>query len=120
MEVASGFLAMAKYLSYIWSPNLIGDESPYTESTVALIFCALATFLLYSDIGNVGRISVFLWSGTVGAIVVTLLAGLSHFDSDNLGTLPEGAFAMPGILSSVALAMKLGFYDMAGTLLYRP
>ena len=114
MEVASGFLAMSKYLSYVWSPSVVGDHSPYTEGTVALVFCAVATALLYQDLSAVGRISSLLWAGTCGAIAATLVAGFSHFDAANLGVCPADAFQMPGFLASVALAMKLGAYDMAG------
>jgi len=114
MEVASGFLAMARYLSYVTSPDTVGDEHPLTENFTALVFCGLATALLYKDVAHVGATTQILWAGTVMAIVATLVAGFSHFDADNFGSIPAGALEMPGILGSIAIAMRLGVYDMAG------
>jgi len=98
----------------VTTPELVGDHHPYQEAVLALFFCICATALLYNDTSHVGASTQFLWAGTVVAIVATLVAGFSHFDADNFGTVPDGALEMPGLIGAIAIAMRLGVYDMAG------
>jgi len=110
MEVASGFVAMAQYLAYI-----TGDTSYGHHAGLAFVFCALTCFLLYNDIGSVGKITMTLWVGTVGAILFALIAGFANFNGENLVS-PDAPFSGPGIevFFGLGLAARIGIYDFTG------
>ncbi|MGC1781040.1 MAG: APC family permease [Acidobacteriaceae bacterium] len=83
LSTASGAVGLADYAGYLW-PNLHrfwfgnGHFAVTFASLVAMAACALATFLIYSGIQTVGRISRVLSIGVVLAILWVIVSGLTH------------------------------------------
>lgn len=107
MEIASGFIAIGEYLAYV--------TQTYTyehHTLIAFGCCIICTGLLYRNISDVGTVAVILWVGMCCAIAFTLLAGFSHFSTDN--------FAVPKITNTGTLIWSLGncarfgVYDFTG------
>lgn len=109
MELASGSIAIAQYLSY-----LDGDASYWHHSSIACSLCAFQTLLLYRGVEDVGRISLLIWVCMLGTIGFVLVSGFAHFHPEWLQA-PEEAFASPsGFVIGMGAAMRLGIYDFTG------
>lgn len=109
MEIASGFTAMSQYLGYVsgmtlwWQHGLLGCA-----------FCFFTIAILYRDISIVGKTTLVLWAVTLFSIAFTVIAGFSHFDSDNL-KIPPGAFSNVGkIAVGIGAGARIGVYDFSG------
>jgi len=107
MEIASGFIAIGEYLAYVT------ETYTYEHHTfIAFGCCIVCTGLLYRNINDVGTVAVILWVGMCCAIAFTLLAGFSHFSTDN--------FSIPKITNTGTLIWSLGncarfgVYDFTG------
>lgn len=92
LSTASGAVGLAQYASYLW-PKLNVSWFTYqldmgawlhvhlavtVGSIVAMIACGFATFLIYSGIHTIGRISRVLSIGVLLAIVWVIASGLGH------------------------------------------
>lgn len=109
MEIASGFIAIAQYLSYI-----TGIDNYQQNSFLAFFFCLLSIFGLYRKVSEIGKLTTFLWLATLSAIMYTIIAGFSHFDSSNFA-LPAGAFSDSGqFVLSLGAVCRFGVYDFTG------
>lgn len=108
MEIASGFLAIASYMDYIW------DMTDLQESLLAASFAIVAMALVYFGADQVDSISVILWVGSLIAIIFTLWVGLSHFAPEKLEADADVWDNTPKLLWSLGSAMRFGIYDFMG------
>jgi APA family basic amino acid/polyamine antiporter len=82
---------------------------------VAIAACALAVFLLWRKIGDVGRLSKLLWVGVMGTIAWVIVAGLTHFDRARAFDFPTNAFRMDdAFFAGMGAALLVATYDYWG------
>jgi len=109
MEIASGFVAIAQYMSYITD-----DDNYWRQSALAASLCAISVALLYQGVEEIGRVTAILWAFTVGSIVFCLVIGFSNFQSAHFEA-PEHAFSnIPALLIGIGTAARYGVYDFTG------
>ena len=110
LEIASGYVGFAQYLSYFWR-SMTPTESKLVAAGLAVVMVAL----LYRRVGGVAKITVVLWSGmliTVGAVMVS---GMLHFSSAVAFDFPPHAFTIStGFLLGLGGAMRIAMYDFLG------
>lgn len=109
LEIASGFIAMSQYLSYI-----TGFDEWWQHALIGLAFCIVSVALLWRDTGEVGNTTLALWIGTILAIAFTLIAGFSHFNPKNLEAPPDAYSDGFKLFWSFGVAMRIGIYDFMG------
>jgi amino acid transporter len=109
-ELASSFIAMSDYLSYI-----TGATTEYWIKTpLAIAFLLFCFFLLYRKINDVGKLALGLWGITIFAVIFTFIAGFSNLNVENLKA-PPGAFSDRSmVILGLAAATRFGVYDMTG------
>ena len=76
LEIASGYIGFAKYVSYLWSGS--------TETRVFLIAAVVGlvnVVVLYRRIGSIARLTIALWIGVLVATIGVVATGATHFDS---------------------------------------
>lgn len=109
MEAASGFIATAQYVAYI-------DET-YTylhHSMIAFGMCVGTTWALYREIDEVDTITLVLWAFTIAAIIFTIIAGFSFYNSEYI-ELPDDAFSDgAAFFGSMGVAARFAVYDFTG------
>jgi basic amino acid/polyamine antiporter, APA family len=133
LSIASGCLGIARYAEYVW-PRL---GHIFVERTVSLgiphlgaldfrVFisggtffamasCLLALLLLYRRISVIGQLARYLSVGVLGAILLVIVAGLSHFSAARAFSFPPGAFQLSwGFFLGLGSAMLLATYDYWG------
>ena len=133
LSIASGCLGIARYAEYV-SPRL---AHVLVERTVSLGFphlgalefrlfinggtfvamgcCLLALVLLYRRISIIGQLARYLSVGVLGAILLVIVAGVTHFDAARAFTFPPGAFRLSGgFFLGLGSAMLLATYDYWG------
>jgi amino acid transporter len=109
LEVASGNIGFANYLSYMLP--LSGSGKRYTAVAVGL----LAVLLLYRRIESVGKLMVALWAGVLLTLGVVLACGLPHFRAQTVFDFPPHAFTFSqGFLLGLGSAMLVAMYDFLG------
>src|SRR5215813_759143 len=133
LSIASGCLGIARYAEYVW-PRLAHVLVERTVSLgipglgalefrlfinggtfVAMGSCLLALALLYRRISIIGQLARYLSVGVLGAILLVIVAGLSHFDAARAFSFPAGAFQFSGgFLLGLGSAMLLATYDYWG------
>jgi APA family basic amino acid/polyamine antiporter len=117
LSTASGAVGLADYAGYLW-PSLhrfwfgSGHFAVTFVSLVAMAACALATFLIYSGIQTVGRISRVLSIGVVLAILWVIVSGLTHMHA---ATAPlVHAFMSQHPLNSFSAGLLIAIYNYGG------
>ncbi|MGE3308931.1 MAG: APC family permease [Limisphaerales bacterium] len=110
LEIASGFIGMAKYLGYVW-PSMTRPQE--------LLVCAgagiVAIALLYRRIRSIGWITVCLWIGTLVTVTLVILSGAFHFSAARAFSFPDGAFNFStGFFLGLGAAARVGIYDYLG------
>ncbi len=110
LEIASGYIGFAKYLSYLWA-----------GSTTTRVFAVAAAVglvnvaLLYRQVTSVAKLTVALWAGVLVATAAVMIAGASHFDPKVAFDFPPGAFRFSlGFLVGLGAASRIGVYDYLG------
>jgi amino acid transporter len=110
LEIASGYIGFAQYLSYVWHGA--------TGRMVMLICAAVGTVnivLLYRRITSIARITVSLWVGTLVTTVAVIASGLVRFDPAIAFDVPPDAFRFSlGFLMGLGAAARIGVYDYLG------
>lgn len=110
LELASGYIGFARYLSYIWQ----GLGSNY-YFWVAAAVGVLNIALLYRQITSIGRITVSLWLGMLATIFAVLATGATHFDPKLVFDFPSGGFTFSvGFFLGLGGATRIGVYDCLG------
>ena len=110
LEIASGFVGMVQYASFIW-PFL-------NETTIrALAFTVgLFTIILhYNRVKFVGAITVFLWIVMLVTVSITIIVGMTHFNVHDAFVFPNGWFSFSwGFVSALGSATLIAMYDLMG------
>lgn len=133
LSVASGAIGLSQYAAYIFPaletqhfarefhlPLPVAGSLDIrllvnTGTFVAIGVCALAVFLLYRRITQVGWISRLLWVGVIGTIVWVIASGLVKFDASRAFSFPPNAFELnSGFFLGLGSAMLVATYDYWG------
>jgi amino acid transporter len=111
LEIASGYIGFAKYSGYLWPGLSQGQGLAIVVVTVGLLNIAL----LYRTIGQIGRLTVTLWVGTLLTSAAVIVTGALHFDAARAFDFPPGAFDFSvGFLLGLGAASRVGIYDYLG------
>lgn len=120
LSTASGAVGLADYATYLW-PRLnvrwfsSNHLSVTFASLVAMAACALATFLIYSGIQTIGRISRVLSVGVLLAIVWVIVSGLTqmHATAPHIHAL-AGQHGLGGFSAGLLIAIYNygGYYNI--------
>jgi amino acid transporter len=133
LSIASGCLGIARYAEYVW-PGLSHIYTDHTVSLslgflgsldfrlyitngtfVAMASCLLALWLLYRRVSVIGQLARYLSVGVLGAILLVIVAGLSHFNRARAFSFPPGAFHFSsGFIAGLGAAMLVATYDYWG------
>jgi len=124
LEVASGNIGLADYLSYIWRSLRQGFDLPglglhvdgmWTLRLVAAGVAVLTVILHYRRIRGVAKITVALWAGMLITTGWTVIAGLSHFNPRVVFDFPPSAFSFGfGFVMGLGQATLIAMYDYMG------
>jgi amino acid transporter len=133
LSIASGCLGIARYAEYVWpslshvlvertvSLGLWGLGSLefrlfITHGTfLAMASCLLALWLLYRRVSVIGQLARYLSVGVLGAILLVIVAGLTHFNPARAFTFAPGAFNFSsGFITGLGAAMLVATYDYWG------
>jgi amino acid transporter len=110
LEMASGFIGMARYVSFIW-PQM-------TDLHVrAFAFSAglLTIVLHYNRVKFVGTVTIVLWVIMLLTVGATLWAGLTHFHLQRALDFPPGWFSLSwGFVAGLGSATLIAMYDLLG------
>jgi amino acid transporter len=110
LEIASGYIGFAKYLSYIWR-----DMTPFEAKLVCAGVGILAVVLLYRRITSIGKITVVLWAGTALTVLSVIASGALKFNPRIAFDFPPNAFHFSfGFLLGLGAAARIGIYDYLG------
>lgn len=121
LEVASGNIGMADYLSFVfpilkasWVIPVLGWKLTAVKLTAAGV--ALFTIWLhYRRIGSVAKIAVALWVGMLITTGWTIVAGLTHFNWHTAFSFPPNAFSFSwGFVLGLGSATLIAMYDYMG------
>lgn len=109
-EIASGYVGMVHYISFIW-PGL-------TETHIRLLafITGIFTILLhYNKIKFVGRVTVILWSIMLLTVALTIFISLKHFNSSYVFDFPDNWFNFSwGFLMGLGGSTLIAMYDLLG------
>jgi amino acid transporter len=110
LEIASGYIGFANYLSYIWTG--------LTSRGLIAICAAVGVvniLLLYRRITSIAKITVTLWVGTLITTVAVIVTGIVHFDRRIAFDFPPNAFSFSlGFLFGLGAASRVAVYDYLG------
>ncbi|HUL73708.1 MAG TPA: amino acid permease [Vicinamibacterales bacterium] len=110
LEIASGYIGFAKYLSYLWT-----GLTPLKLLLIAGAVGAVNVVLLYRRITFVAKLTVGLWIGVLVATITVMVTGVTHFDRGVAFDFPPGAFGFSlGFLFGLGAASRIGVYDYLG------
>ena len=109
LEIASGFVAMSQYLSYF---TKVQDNLHH--GIIGLCFCLVTCAVLFNNTAVAGKLSVFLWVGTVVAIVFVVVTGFAHFKAENLYLPPDAFQPASGFVLGLGMSARIGVYDFTG------
>ena len=110
LEIASGCIGFAQYMAYLRLPI-----TPRQSQFVPAAVCILATALLYRRITAVGKITLFLWIGTMLTMAAVVIGGATHFNPKLAFDFPPGAFKFSwGFVLGIGAASRVGMYDYLG------
>lgn len=104
LEIASGFIGFAQYLKYLWAGA--SDRAVLLAAAGAGLGCIV---LLYRPIGNIARIMVGLWIGTLVTIAAVIFTGATHFDAKLAFDFPPNAWDLtPNFWFGLGAASAVG------------
>lgn len=113
LEIASGNIAIAQYLGYLFP--LSGTQGKFVAAGMGV----LATVLLYRKITSIARLMIALWIGMLLTVAWLIISGLWHFDATRALDFPSGAFDFNrsfflGLSSATLYVMYcyLGYYGV--------
>src|SRR5262245_61521963 len=110
LEIASGYIGFANYLSYIWT-----GLTPSQMIEVAAGVGVVNIVLLYRRITSIATITVVLWIGTLVTTLAIIGTGMLHFDHRVAFDFPPGSFTFSiGFLFGLGAASRVAVYDYLG------
>jgi amino acid transporter len=126
LEVATGAIGLAKYLSYFlpalaepawnWGSLLpFLDRNVVWEQVAAIGIMVLVTVLAYRRIAVAGRLMVVLWAGMLITVAWVITAAFSHFKPALAFDFPQGAWALNSKNAfGLGMALAIAMYDYFG------
>lgn len=109
-EIASGYIGMMHYVSFIW-PSL-------NEIHIRLLAFATGIFTIilhYNKIKFVGTMTIILWIIMLITVASTITVGIIHFNPANAFTFPDRWFNFSwGFLMGLGGATLIAMYDLLG------
>jgi len=110
LEIASGFVGMVQYASFIW-PFLNG-----TNIRILAFGVGIMTIILhYNRVKFVGAVTVFLWIVMLVTVSITIVVGLTHFHVQDAFAFTHGWFSFSwGFVSGLGSATLIAMYDLMG------
>lgn len=110
LEIASGYIGFAQYLSYFWS-----GLPERTLWVVAAAVGILNISLLYRRVDHIATMTVALWLGALATALGVIATGLWQFDAAVAFDIPPHAFTPSlGFLIGLGTATRVGVYDYLG------
>jgi amino acid transporter len=110
LEIASGYIGFAKYVSYLWT-----GLTPLKLLLIAAGVGVVNVVLLYRRIMFIAKVTIGLWIGVLVATAVVMATGVTHFDRRVAFDFPLGAFGFSlGFLFGLGTASRIGVYDYLG------
>ena len=110
LEIASGYIGFAHYLSYLWSGSTAGRAF-----LVAAGVGTVNVVLLFRQIRSIATLTIALWVGVLAATIVVVVTGALHFDPRRAFDFPPNAFRFSvGLLFGLGAATRIGVYDYLG------
>ncbi len=110
LEIASGFVGMLQYASFIW-PLLSETNIRVLAFTVGI----LTIILHYNRVKFVGAVTIFLWVVMLVTVCATIVVGLTHFHVQYAFVFPRGWFSFSfGFVSGLGSATLIAMYDLMG------
>ncbi|MEP7363763.1 MAG: APC family permease [Acidobacteriota bacterium] len=110
LEIASGLIGFAQYVSYFWHGMTIW----HTRAVVVAVGVAVIA-LLYRKTGDVGKLTVVLWIGMLATVVWIIASGIFRFNAAIAFDFPPGAFEFSrGFALGLGSAMLIAMYDFLG------
>src|ERR1039457_3203979 len=110
LEIASGYIGFAQYLSYLRS-----GMGAFQMRLAVLVVGVLVIALLYRGIQSVGRLTVVLWIGMLATVTWILGAGFAHFDARRAFDFSPHAFAiLPAFMAGLGGATLIAMYNFLG------
>jgi amino acid transporter len=110
LEIASGYIGFAQYLSYLRS-----GMGAFQMHLAVLVVGVLVIALLYRGIQFVGRLTVVLWIGMLATVAWIVAAGFAHFDARRAFDFPPHAFAIsPAFMAGLGGATLIAMYNFLG------
>lgn len=110
LEIASGYIGFAQYATYV-VPGLGGNAGRLIMAGVGILIIVL----LYRRITDIGRITVFLWAGTLLTVGTVVVSGPFRFDPKVAFDWPPGAFSFSlGFFMGLGSAARVAIYDYLG------
>lgn len=110
LEIASGYIGITNYLSYIWK-----GITPLQTMLVVTTIGIINIFLLYRKIASIGKLTISLWVGTLLTTLAVIITGALNFDARLAFDFPPGAFNFSlGFFFGLGAASRIGIYDYLG------
>lgn len=110
LEIASGYVGMVHYISFIW-PGL-------TETHIRLLAFTTGIFTIvlhYNRIKFVGAITIILWIIMLITVALTIFVGITHFNPHNAFDFPDNWFSFSwGFLMGLGGSTLIAMYDLLG------
>jgi len=114
LEIASGNIAIAQYVDYLWQ-----GLTPLQNKLVAAAAGLIATILLYRKITSIAKLMMTLWIGMLMTVAWVITAGLLNFKPTLAMSVPDNAFSFStgffmGLGSATLYVMYcyLGYYGV--------
>jgi amino acid transporter len=126
LEVATGAIGLAKYLSYFvpslaetawnWGRFLpVVTMNVVWEQVAAIGIMVLVTALAYRRIAVAGRLMVALWIGMLITVAWVIATGMTHFDPALAFDFPQGAWTVNSKNTiGLGMALAIAMYDYLG------
>jgi amino acid transporter len=110
LEIASGYIGLAKYLRYLWP-----EMSALGAGAVICGVGLLNILLLYRRVNSVAFITVCLWVGTLLTTGIVIVTGAMNFNPAIAFDFPAGGMDFSlGFLLGLGAATRVGVYDYLG------
>lgn len=110
LEIASGLIGFAQYATYLM-PALAGGGKYAVVAAAGLG----VTALLYRRIGEIGKLTVVLWTGMLVTVAVMIVSGAFRFQASLAFDFPPGAIQFSrGFALGLGGAMLIAMYDFLG------
>jgi amino acid transporter len=124
MSIASGCIGFAQYLAYFFphSGERVVSLTFLTvpiilsgQTLIAMALCCTAVAVLYRRVKAIDRVVRSLGAAVIGALVIIIATGLTHFNPHLAFDFPAGAFHLDSaFFAGLGAGMLISAYDYWG------